>query len=225
MVLIINNIYFLLAIGGVSIILAIVLGAEFFQLIRKYKRILYLLIAISIIQSIFTHDENALFSIFGIQLLTKKGLLLGVKTFIRMIVILTSGVIMSTSNYRESIQGLIQWKIPYKLAFMSSMSLRFIPIFSQEFNDSLTALQLRGVDIYNIPFKQKSKIYIYLFLPILMNVMKRAEELSIAMESRAFGAYPSRVEYLVLKLKFPDYAIMLTAILLSAGFILLSFNI
>ncbi|WP_414732244.1 energy-coupling factor transporter transmembrane component T family protein [Acetobacterium carbinolicum] len=215
MVLVVENLAFVVGIGIISIVCALLLGVEVLMLIKRYRRILILILTLSIVQSVFTPDTEVLFEILGIPLLTAKGIAMGVKTFVRMLVILTSGIIMSTSNYRETIQGLIQWKVPYKIAFMTALSLRFIPIFTEEFQDSMVALQLKGVDFTKVPFGKKTQIYVYLITPIILSSLKHAEEIAIAMESRAFGAYPNRVEYLVLKLKGYDYGVMIAAFLLS----------
>lgn len=222
MVLIIDNLFFVLGIGLIAIVCALLMGVKLLNLIKRYRRILILLLTISLIQSIFTPDTEVIVEIYGIPLLTQKGIEMGVQTFIRMIVIMTSGVIMSTSNYRDTIQALVQWKVPYKIAFMTALSLRFIPIFTEEFKDSLVALQLKGVDLNKIPFGKKSQLYVYLITPIIMSSLKHAEEISIAMEARAFGAYPQRVEYLVLTLKGADYIVMASSILLSIGYVLIA---
>ncbi|MBP8031721.1 MAG: energy-coupling factor transporter transmembrane protein EcfT [Acetobacterium sp.] len=219
MVLVVENLAFVVGIGIISIACALLMGVQLLALIRRYQRILVLLLTLSIIQSIFTPGPKVLFEVFGIPLLTEKGLEMGIKTFVRMLVILTSGVIMSTSNYRETIQGLIQWKVPYKIAFMTALSLRFIPIFAEEFQDSMVALQLKGIDFKKIPFGKKTEIYVYLITPIILSSLKHAEEIAIAMESRAFGAYQSRVEYLVLRLKGYDYGVMIAAVFLSISYV------
>jgi energy-coupling factor transport system permease protein len=219
MVLVVENLAFVVGIGIISIACALLMGVELLALIRRYRRILILLLTLSIVQSVFTPGTKVLFEVFGIPILTEKGLEMGIKTFVRMLVILTSGVIMSTSNYRETIQGLIQWKVPYKIAFMTALSLRFIPIFTEEFQDSMVALQLKGIDFKKIPFGKKTQIYVYLITPIILSSLKHAEEIAIAMESRAFGAYKNRVEYLVLRLKGYDYGVMIAAVLLSISYV------
>lgn len=222
MVLIVENIWFVVGIGVISMACALFMGVELFDMIKRYHRILILILTISLVQSIFTQDDQVLLEVAGISILTENGIKLGVKTFIRMLVILTSGMIMSTSNYRETIQGLIQWKIPYKIAFMTSLSLRFIPIFMEEFQDSMVALQLKGIDFKKIPLGEKTRIYVYLLTPIILSSLKHAEEIAIAMESRGFGAYPKRVEYLVLQLKGRDYGVMAGSVLISIVYVTLS---
>ncbi len=223
--IIVNDIFVLLCIGLTSILVALLFGVKIFSLINRYKRLVILLLVISLVQSIFIRDDNVILSIFSIDLITEKGLEMGLRAFVRMVVILTCSSVMTTSNYRNTIQGLVQWKMPYKLAFMSSISLRFIPIFMEEFSDSINALMLRGVDIKNIKFKDKSRIYMYLLSPIVLSVMKRARELSVAMEKRGFGAYNKRSSYLILTLSFKDYLIMGLFITTSVLIILINFNI
>ena len=222
-VLVAQNIYYVLGIGAVSIAVALLFGVSFIRLVKRFRRIIYLPLTISLVQSVFTPDSHVLLSVFSVNLVTEKGVLLGVKTFVRMLVILTSASIMTTTNYRETIQGLVQWKVPYVLAFMTSVALRFLPIFSEEIKDSLTALQLRGINLKKIPFGKKLKVYVYLLTPVVMSVLKRAQNLSMAMEARAFGAYPSRVSYLVLRLKTKDYFALLLSVLFSAAYITGSF--
>ena len=60
-----------------------------------------------------------------------------------------------------------------------------------EIRDSLTAIQLRGVDIKNIPIKERINLYSYIFTPILVETILKAERLSTAIEMRGFRAYES----------------------------------
>ena len=223
MVLAAENLFYLVGVGIISILCAVAMGVHFFRLMKKLRRILILLLTISLIQSIFTADNRVLLSLWGVNIFTVKGVMLGINTFIRMMVILTSASIMTTSNYRETIQGLVQWKVPYLLAFMTSTAMRFIPIFSEEIKDSMTALQLRGVNIKKIPFGKKLKTYVYILTPVVLGVMKRAQDLSMAMETRAFGAYPTRVSYLRLKMKPAEYALLFSTVVLAGAYITASY--
>lgn len=69
---------------------------------------------------------------------------MGIKTFVRMLVILTSGVIMSTSNYRDHTRADPVEGTLYKIAFMTALSLWFIPIFTEEFQDSHGGATVKG---------------------------------------------------------------------------------
>jgi energy-coupling factor transport system permease protein len=129
-----------------------------------------------------------------------------------MLIIIISATIMAGSSPREIIQGLIQWKIPYEIAFMVSLAIRFIPILGQEAKDAFTAIQLRGIEIDKLSMSKRFKVYSYMFMPVLSGVIHRARELSTSLEARAFRAFPERTSYIKLKLKRADYVIITISI-------------
>ena len=52
---------------------------------------------------------------------------------------------------------MIRFGVPYEIAFMVLMAIRFLPVLGEEVRDALTAIQLRGVKIKEIPLGQKSR--------------------------------------------------------------------
>jgi energy-coupling factor transport system permease protein len=119
-----------------------------------------------------------------------------------------SATILTTSNSREIVQGLVQWKCPYEIAFMVSIAIRFLPILKEEMLDVVIAIQLRGIELNKVKISKKVKIYKYILLPIVVNSILKAKELSSAMEMRAFRAYSTRTSYMVLKMSMTDYLII-----------------
>ena len=109
-----------------------------------------------------------------------------------LLIVIAAAVVMTTANSRDIIQGLIQWKVPYELAFMVTIAIRFLPLLQEEATDTLTALQLRGVNLKKIPILKRLRTYSYLLMPLLTSVLIKARDLSVAMEMRAFRAYPQR---------------------------------
>lgn len=181
---------------------------------KKVKKLIYMLLLIALVQSIFTEGQ-ALVSIGKIKILTLEGLEKGAQFILRMAIIIFSAAIIGTSNSREIIQGLVQLKLPYDIAFMAAIGIRFLPMIREEIKDSLTAIQLRGVDIKNIPIKERINLYSYLFTPILVGTILKAERLSTAIEMRGFRAYDNRTSFLVLKLKKIDYLVMALSVTIT----------
>lgn len=202
-----------------TIIISIILGAKILSVLKSFKKIWYIFAIIVLAQSIFNDSGISLIKIGDFTLISTGGLIKGLEFVLRLAVIIVSATIISTSNYREIVQGLIQLKMPYEIAFIVSVAIRFLPIFMGEFKDTVTAIQLRGVDIGRIPFKKKLKMYYYIFNPILINSIKKAHKLSIAMEMRAFRAYPERSSYLILKMSLRDYIIIGLSIILTIALI------
>lgn len=189
----------------ISLITSLLVKSNLFSIIKKIKRVLYLFILIAIIQSIFTPAGKPIISIGDFSLLTLEGLEKGIQFVLRMGIIIISATILGTSNSRDIVQGLIQWRIPYEIAFMVSVGIRFLPMLTEEIKDSVNAIQLRGIELQEIPFKRKLKMYSYIFTPIVSSSIFKAQNLSVAMEARAFRVFPNRTSYRVLKMSFNDY--------------------
>jgi len=147
----------------------------------------------------------------------------GIRVILRMMIIIVSATIMRGSSSREIIQALVQWKIPYEIAFMVSLAIRFLPILRDEAKDVFTAIQLRGIEVEELSLYKRFKVYSYLFMPVLSGVIYRARELSTSIESRGFRAYPERTSYIKLRLSLKDYILMITSMLFTLIILILYF--
>lgn len=213
----IQEIYPLLLVFIFTVLISSLLGSSLLSAARKMKRLVTVLVFLSFLQSIFAPSGTIFLAVWNLPIITSGGLIKGVMMALRMAIILVSAVIISTSTSREIIQGFVQWKIPYEIAFMVSIGVRFLPLLTEEIRDTLTAIQLRGVELKKIPVRRRLKIYSCIFMPIVLGTIIKSQELSTAMEMRAFRAYPKRTSYMVLKMKPYDYAVIFTSIILCAA--------
>ncbi len=216
----VQEIKLLIMVLTVSIGLVYLIGGNFYFL-KKARKFIILFIGIAVLQSLFSPSGESLLCIGNFPLLTSGGLIKGVRVILRMMIIIISATIMTGSNPREIVQGLIQWRIPYELAFMVSLATRFLPLLAEEARDVYTAIQLRGIEPEKLPLKKRLKLYSYLLTPILSGVMVKATEISTSMETRAFRAFPERTSYLRLEFQLLDYIFMI----LSLFFLILVLSI
>ncbi|HZK57549.1 MAG TPA: energy-coupling factor transporter transmembrane component T [Clostridia bacterium] len=214
--ILVKNILFLSGILLISITISLFLKVDILQVLREIKRLLYVLLAIAIIQSIFSADGQALIRMGKLTVLTTIGLQKGLEFIIRIMIIISSATIITTSNSREIVQGLVQWKLPYEIAFMVSIGIRFLPMLKEEIKDSVVAIQLRGVEIEKIPLRKRLYIYSHLFTPILISTIIKAQKLSMSIEMRGFRAYEQRTSYMVLKMSYIDYLIIFFSFLCAS---------
>jgi len=131
--------------------------------------------------------------------------------------VIASASVFTLTTSRCMIQGMVQLKLPYEFAFMASVALRFLPVFTEEFRDAVTAIQLRGVDLKKIRLREKLGIYAAILTPTIYGAVDKAQKLSYAMELRAFRAYPKRTSRFVLHMGAADYVYMIVIPLISAG--------
>lgn len=174
---------------------------------------LWLIVSLIFIQSIFIADGTSIITLGDITFLTIQGIMKGLQLVLRMLIIIISASIMATNTSREIVQGLVQWRIPYEIAFMVSIAIRFLPMLTDEIRDVVIAIQLRGIELEKIPLRKRIKIYSYVLMPIVANTMVKARKLSTAMEMRGFGVNENRTSYHTLQMRRIDYTVIVITIL------------
>lgn len=177
--------------------------------IKKLKKLWYFFFVLALVQSIFTSGGETLVSIGNFRVLTTLGLQSGISIITRMSIIIYSALIIASAPPLEIVYGLIAMKLPYEIAFMVLLAMKFLPLIKEEFADSIIAVQLAGAYLDKIPMKQKLSLYTYILTPSVIKALHRARYISLSMECRGFRAYPSRTNYCKLKMKRADYMAML----------------
>lgn len=207
--------WWMLGLTGFSLFGALLFGADLVGLTRRLKRFLPVLLMVAAVQVLFVRTGAPLVVVGGRILLTADGVWRGLSAAMRMVIIFCSGAVMAREDSRRVINSLIQMKVPYVFCFSLFAALRFIPLFGEAFAQALTALQLRGVDLRRVPWRQKLRLYSALLVPVLAETLARAENLAAVMEARGFGALPQRTIYVRNTMNGRDWAAV--AVLLLVG--------
>lgn len=173
------------------------------------KPFLYLLLLLFVVQCVFTPGGEVLLAAGPVPLVTGRGLSSGAGVVLRIAVFVAAALLLTTFSPRDFVLGLVQWKVPYEIAFMVSIALRFLPVFREELINVMTAVQLRGIDLKKVPWGQKMGLYRRLFFPVVYGAILKAQQLAVAMEARGFRAYSRRTYLRRLNLGFVDYVLML----------------
>ena len=195
--------------------MVVYMGIDLGKASRRGKGLWQLILAIAILHSVFAPSGIVWLQIGSIPLLTGGGITQGLLVLIRLAVLLVTGMLFAPYRAGELIQGLVQLKLPYELAYMISVGLRFIPMLREELEDSLTALALRGIPVEALSMKQRLKVYTYLMLPMLAGSLHKAKALALSMEMRGFGAFAVRSSYRKLEMQRKDGILLGAVVLLT----------
>ena len=89
-------------------------------------------------------------------------------------------------------------EMAHELAMMMTIALRFIPTLMDETDKIMMAQKARGADFESGGLIQKAKSLIPLLVPLFISSFRRADELAMAMEARAYrgGAGRTRMKEL-----------------------------
>jgi energy-coupling factor transport system permease protein len=107
-------------------------------------------------------------------------------------IILSSLVFVRTTDPRELAISLVtQARIPYRIAYAFFIALRIIPTIEEEIKIIQSAQAVRGVAKQR-GLSGRIKDMKRYSMPLLVGSLRRASIMVMSMESRAFGAYPTR---------------------------------
>ena len=203
-----------------------ILRVPLMRLLRRLKRLLQILLFITLLRSVFTPSGVVFVSLGNIPILTSGGVAMGILVSLRLIIFIIGASMLTVYPTRGLIQAMVQLKMPYEIAYMVSIGIRFVPLLAEEFKDSLTALQLRGVVIEKLKLKKRLSLYSYLLLPAIVGGLRQAKELAMSMEMRAFRAMSQRTSYFRLNIDKWDVIllVMVIAVSITIGMILLNYN-
>ena len=191
-----------------AMIAAVLAKAPVGRVLRRLAGLWVTLVSVTLLQALFSGD-------------ILHGLLMGAAVLERLMILMLGGAMLAAHPGHALVQGMLQLRLPYQLAYMVSIGLRFAPQFSESFRDSLTAMQLRGVDLRRLKMKTRFRIYIYLLMPTIAMGVSRSKKLAMAMELRGFGAFEKRSSYAPLQMQTRDWlalaGILAWAAILLAG--------
>jgi energy-coupling factor transport system permease protein len=213
--IIIRDVIYMAALLFLAIICGVALGVDFRRLFKQVKRLLQVVLMVALLQSLFAPSGTVIFELRDIPLLTIGGIMKGLTVLFRLVLFITSASMVALYPPRALIQGMVQIKLPYEIAYMVSIGVRFVPKMGEELKDSLTALQLRGIVIEELKLKKRLRLYSYLLLPVVAASLQSAKELAMSMEMRAFRAMRERTSYYTLSFKRRDIVMLCVILFLT----------
>jgi len=193
--------------GGVS-------ARDAFMRVRGALR---LIASLFILQCLFNRSGAPLLRAFGATLITRGGIAAAAYVALRLLIVLLSALIVLTGQRRDYLLALTQLKAPYEIAFMVMAALHFLPLLREQARDVMNAAQMRGARIKKAPIVKRLRLYVTLSAPIVAGAVRKSEQTAVAMEARAFRAYPRRTSMRRLIMKKSDWAVFAAfAVLLAA---------
>jgi energy-coupling factor transport system permease protein len=138
----------------------------------------------------------------------KKGIIDGAIFSVKFLIIIISTIVFSmTTSPRSLISAMVKMKIPYEIAFMLTIAIRFVPVITRELNMVMDAQKARAhkIKMSLIHPAEMAKSFIPILIPTLLLLFKKAFDLSISIESRAFRTNAKRTYPPGIKLKAVDY--------------------
>ena len=187
----------------------------------KLRGLFGLIVILFILQCLFSRGGDPLLVVSGQTIVTESGFDTAVLISLRLLIVILSALFVVVGQSRDYLLALTQLKVPYEIAFMVLVALRFLPMLREEAHDVLCASQLRGLKLKKAGLKKQAGAYISIVLPVVAGAIRRAEHLSIAMEARGFRAFPHRTSMRRLRMRAADWVYLAVFCLIIAAVVVL----
>lgn len=149
---------------------------------------------------------------------------IGFATGLRLGAILALSLIAGLSTtgpdlVRSTVQ---QLHVPYRIGYTALAAFRFVPRFGHELDVIRQAHRVRGAHRGRGPVASIRRWISYI-VPLLAGAIRHAERVALAMDARAFGAYPTRTERHLVPFRARDVVFIVTFWLASAALLVVFF--
>jgi energy-coupling factor transport system permease protein len=139
--------------------------------------------------------------------MTVGGILYGLLIALRVVSVVTVIPIFTmTSSIARITAAFARIRVPQKIAFMFMTAFRFVPLVQESMDSIIEAQKIRGFDLEQAGYIDKiRRAYIPIITPLLLLMFRRAMDLEVAINARAFGAKKNRTYVQDISFKTRDY--------------------
>ena len=169
----------------------------------------FLLIYPLLVRQSLVQDTPLLLEIGAIRIF-QGGLEYAATTALRVLALLTIALPFSlTTDSADFIRALVQqWRLPYRIGYGTLAAFRFVPMLQTELSVIAAAQRVRGVNGAQGWRGAYERLRRYA-VPLLATAIRQAERTALAMDGRAFGAFPQRTYYRRMRFSAADWFFML----------------
>lgn len=192
-------------IGILAGILLVVASASAWPSLRRVRFLIFTVGVFSAVAwSFFAHGRTRLIGPVELE-----AFLFGLGTGLKLInMIVTSVVFLSTTRNEEISAALIRFGLPFPVAFAFSTALRLVPTFIGAGATIIQAQRSRGLDAEAGNIFQRLRKQTPLLIPVFASAIRSTNNLSMALESKGFGARKKRTYYLELAMGSLDVIVV-----------------
>jgi len=218
-----NDPLYLLTLLGLLLVAILPAKLPLKQVMKTVKPLIFVFVII-IVLTCFTantekliHDANkaVLFRISDNIVATVGGVKTGLTFLLRMFTMVFATVIFTmTTPIDDLLELLNRMKAPYELAIIVTTSISFIPTMIKKKDMIFQAQRARGANISNKGIIGQLKAYIPIMIPLIINSILMADNLSISMANRGYGANKRWTSMKDIEMRVPDYLVLFGGVLM-----------
>ncbi|MBC7261416.1 MAG: energy-coupling factor transporter transmembrane protein EcfT, partial [Chloroflexi bacterium] len=134
--------------------------------------------------------------------------------FKTLVLVMVIPLAIFTTEVDNMIVSMVRAKIPYKLTFIFSSTLRFFPLLFEEIQTIIEAQRLRGLAVERMGPMQRVRVYARIAVPLILGAMVRSQQLEVVLQAKAFTGSSERTYLHESLLQRSDYVVIALCVLL-----------
>lgn len=205
-----------------TMILALLLGRVPYRRVAILLKSLAVLVVISLLLWPLIYEHGALLGTFGPFRVTQGGVLYGIGMSFRILdMVIVPIALFLTTPQPDFVAALRRLGVPYKATFALSTSLRFLPTIVGIGESIVEAQRARGLDPNSGGPIRRLRSYSRILGPLVITAIRIAQQLSLAVEARAFSISRQRTYLRVLTFGRIDMGVLIgIAVLMMAAVVM-----
>jgi len=190
--------------------------------VKYIKPIIPIVIILLIMWPFFRTSGNILVEFWKIKI-TDDGILIGIAMALRILTMISATfILLTTTQQKDIISALTTMGLPYEYGLTLVIALRYIPTLAGMAQTIMDAQRSRGLELDKGNIASRIKKYVPILAPLIVGAIRMAQELAIAIDSRAFG-HGKRTYINTIHMSGRDWAVMFVSLIVFASLIYLRF--
>ena len=192
---------------GLFFVLLSGIGKAYLKVVAILFPVSLTLITLQSIAPAFPKPWTEIVHLVGPFYLYQEGIFSGVSLLLRIMAMTTFALVaIMTSHPSDIFTSLQKIGLPYTMNFILTMTLQLIPILQSEFATVLNAQKSRGMKGSGFGAILPSMV------PVFVGAIERVQQLSISLESRAYGSKGNKTSFRQVTMNFRDYAFLIAGV-------------
>lgn len=160
----------------------------------------WFLLAVLVMNALLFSAEDALWDLGPLHL-TWAGISQGARVVARTLLVVVLGTLLTATTrpqelvdgVRSALRPLARLGLPVEAAALAvGVTVQFVPTLLRESRQLMRAQTIRCGSVASHGIMQRAVSYVRLLVPIFVSALRRADELSVAMEARGYRISPGR---------------------------------
>jgi energy-coupling factor transport system permease protein len=156
---------------------------------------------------------------------SRQALLFGLGRGLRLALLLSTSILfLSTTTIEEFTTSLVTFRVPHRVAFAMSLAFRLVPLFMDSALTVVQAQSLRGYDFSQGNLLERMKRYVPAVIPVFMGALRRANNMSMALEARGFGLAVTPTSFIEYRIERRDIIALLALIIMGTVYFIIYYT-